>query len=55
MQGEVAAQALGYVALDHRVEFAVTRLGDRGEGRGETETAEDQLAQHVCTLKCRRR
>ncbi len=31
-QGEVTAQALGYVALDHRVEFAfAARLGDRGE------------------------
>ena len=32
LQGEVTAQALGYVALDHRVEFAfAARLGDRGE------------------------
>ena len=31
LQGEVAAQALDYVALDHRVEFAFARLGDRGE------------------------
>jgi hypothetical protein len=32
LEGEVAAQALGYVALDHRVELAfAARLGDRGE------------------------
>jgi hypothetical protein len=31
LQGEVAAQALGYVALDHRVELTFARLRGRGE------------------------
>ena len=56
LQGEVTAQALGYVALDHRIEFAFARpLGERGERYSEADAAEDQVAHHDRTLRRRRR
>ena len=48
LQGEVAAQALGDVALDHRIELAFARAwANAASDDSEADAAEDQVAQHA--------